>query len=268
MRLLFRISRNIALACGLYHYGKKNIFQLKSLGNSIYFCNFASIMPYMTFNLTFNFLDIIVKGMIVGIICSAPMGPVGVLCVQRTLNKGRWFGFVTGVGATVSDLIYALLTGFGMSFVMELIDNPQNKFFLQIFGSILLFIFGVYCYRTDPRKKIHKGKKNNKGTLTHNFITAFLVTFSNPLIIFLFLATFAQFAFIIPDHPVEMSLGYLSIAAGPLLWWYGLTWLIDKIRAYFTMNAIVIINKIIGTIVMVFSFAIFIGTTFNLYSIY
>lgn len=225
-------------------------------------------MPYMNFNLTFNFLDIIVKGMIVGIICSAPMGPVGVLCVQRTLNKGRWYGFVTGIGATISDLIYAMLTGFGMSFVMELIVNPQNKFFLQIFGSILLFIFGVYCYRTDPRKKIHQGSKKIKGTLTHNLITAFLVTFSNPLIIFLFLATFAQFAFIVPDHPIEMSLGYLSIAAGALLWWYGLTWLIDKIRAYFTMNAIVIINKIIGTIVMVFSFAIFIGTTFNLYSIY
>lgn len=225
-------------------------------------------MPYMPFNLTFNFLDIIVKGMIVGIICSAPMGPVGVLCVQRTLNKGRWYGFVTGIGATLSDLIYALLTGFGMSFVMELIDNPQNKFCLQIFGSILLFIFGVYCFRSDPRKNIYHKSKNQKGTLTHNLITAFIVTISNPLIIFLFLATFAQFAFIIPDHPLEMSLGYLSIAAGALLWWYGLTWLIDKVRAYFTMSAIVIINRIIGTIVMVFSTAIFIGTTFNLYSIY
>ena len=75
-------------------------------------------MHYMTFPLSFNFLDIIVKGMIVGILCSAPMGPVGVLCVQRTLNKGRWHGFVTGLGATLSDFIYALLTGFGMSFVM------------------------------------------------------------------------------------------------------------------------------------------------------
>ena len=58
----------------------------------------------MPFTLPFNFLDIIVKGMIVGIICSAPMGPVGVLCVQRTLSKGRWYGFVTGLGAAASDL--------------------------------------------------------------------------------------------------------------------------------------------------------------------
>ena len=83
------------------------------------------------------------------------------------------------------------------------------------------------------------------------------MTFSNPLIILLFLATFAQFAFIIPEHPVQMSLGYLSIIAGALLWWYGLTWLIDKIREYFSINGIVIINRIIGTIVMVFSFGIY-----------
>ena len=95
-------------------------------------------MTPFAFPLQFNFLDIIIKGMIIGIVCSAPMGPVGILCVQRTLNKGRWFGFVTGLGATLSDIIYALLTGFGMSFAMELIDNPQNKFFLQIFGSVLL----------------------------------------------------------------------------------------------------------------------------------
>lgn len=224
-------------------------------------------MPYIPNFLAFNFLDIIVKGMVIGIICSAPMGPVGVLCVQRTLNKGRWYGFVTGVGAMVSDIIYALLTGFGMSFVMELIDNPQNKFFLQIFGSVLLFIFGVYCFKSDPRKKVHESKKNQKGTLVHNFITAFLVTFSNPLIMFLFMATFAQFAFVIPDHPVEMSLGYISIAAGALLWWWGLTWLIDKLRSIASIEGVMIINRIIGTVVMVFSSAIFIGTAFNLFSI-
>ena len=82
------------------------------------------------------------------------------------------------------------------------------------------------------------------------------------------MATFAQFAFIVPEYPWKMSLGYLSIVGGALLWWYGLTWLIDKVRMYFSMNSIVLINRIIGSIVMVFSFAIFIGTVFNLFSIY
>ncbi len=221
----------------------------------------------MPFHLPFNFLDILVKGLLVGIICSAPMGPVGVLCVQRTLNKGRWYGFVTGMGAALSDLIYAILTGVGMSFVMELIDDPRNRFVMQITGSVLLFLFGLYCFMSDPRKKIRQTVRT-KGTMTYNFVTAFLVTFSNPLIIFLLLAVFAQFAFVVPDHPVEMSLGYLSILSGALLWWYGLTWLVDKVREWFSMDGIVIINRIIGTVVMVFSAVVLIGTLFNLFSLH
>lgn len=225
--------------------------------------NFVSIMSFL-FHI--NILDLILKGMLIGIIASAPMGPVGVLCVQRTINKGRWYGFVTGIGACVSDIIYALITGFGMSFVMDLINNEQNKFFLQIFGSILLFIFGVYCFRSNPTNKIHVS--GNKGSLLHNGITAFLVTISNPLIIFLFMASFAQFAFIIPDHPFEMTIGYISIIGGALLWWWGLTWLIDLIREKFTDMGIIIINRIIGSVVMIFSFVMLIGTIFNLYTFY
>lgn len=206
------------------------------------------------------------KGMLIGIIASAPMGPVGVLCVQRTLNKGRWYGFVTGIGACVSDLIYATITGFGMSFIMDLITESQTKFYLQIFGSILLFIFGLYCFRSNPTKKIHISGK--KGSLAQNAFTAFVVTLSNPLIIFLFMATFAQFAFIVTDHPFEMSLGYLGIVLGAMTWWWGLTWLIDKVRVFFNDAGIVIINRIIGSLVMIFSAVMFIGTVFNLYTFY
>ena len=67
--------------------------------------------------------DILVKGFIIGVVVSAPLGPVGVLCIQRTLNKGRWYGFVTGLGASLSDIAYALLTGYGMSFVSDYICN-------------------------------------------------------------------------------------------------------------------------------------------------
>ena len=203
--------------------------------------------------------------MVIGILVSAPMGPVGILCVQRTLNKGRWYGFVTGVGATASDLIYAMITGFGMSFVMDLINNDRNRFFLQITGSIMLLIFGIFSYRSNPTKNIRKSGKN-KGTLWHNTVTAFLVTFSNPLIIILFMAVFAQLAFIIPDHPLEMIIGYLSIIGGALLWWYGLTWLIDKIRNKFENTGIIIINRVIGCVVILISIIILIGTVFNLFT--
>ena len=202
--------------------------------------------------------------MLIGIIASAPMGPVGVLCVQRTLNKGRRYGFVTGIGAAVSDMIYAAIAGFGMSFVMDILSNQQTRMYLQIAGSVLLFAFGLYTWRSDPTKKIHRSG-NGKGTLWHNGVTAFLVTFSNPLIIFLFLASFAQFAFVMPNHPFEMLVGFMSIVGGALVWWFGLTWLIDKVRGKFDSNGIKLINQIIGAIVMLCSVLMLLGTVTNLY---
>ena len=231
---------------------------------STIFRNFASVMG---FPIQLDILDFIVKGLLIGIFASAPMGPVGVLCIQRTLNKGRWYGFVTGIGAAVSDIIYALFTGLGMSFVMNFISNAQNKFLLQISGSVLLLIFGIYCYRSNPTKNIHKSKKQQKGTLIHNAITAFLVTFSNPLIIFLFIFLFAQFAFVVPNRPFEMTVGYVSIVGGALLWWFGLTWLIDKVRGKFDNNGILLINRVVGCIVVIFSLIMLLGTVFNLYKL-
>ena len=218
----------------------------------------------MPFPIQIDILDFIFKGILIGIIASAPMGPVGILCVQRTLNKGRWFGFITGVGAAISDFIYALIVGLGMSFIMEPLQNPEYQFILQITGSIILLLFGIYCFISNPAKKIHKSG-NAKGTLLHNGLTAFLVTFSNPLIIFLLMATYAQFAFVQPSRPFEMVIGFACIPIGALIWWYGLTWLINKIRGIFDVNGISIINKVIGSMVVLFSLIILIGTIFNLY---
>ncbi len=221
----------------------------------------------MQFPIQIDILDFIFKGILIGIMASAPMGPVGVLCIQRTLNKGRWYGFITGIAASVSDIIYALFTGFGMSFVMNFINNERNRFLLQISGSILLLIFGIYCYRSNPTKKLHKSVKKSKGTLLHNGFTAFLVTLSNPLIIFLFIFLFAQFAFVVPNRPIEMSVGYVSILLGAILWWFGLTWLIDTVRGKFDDKGILIINKIVGCIVIIFSVIMLFGTIFNLYKL-
>ena len=78
----------------------------------------------MQFPIQIDILDFIFKGLLIGIISSAPMGPVGILCIQRTLNKGRWYGFVTGIGAAISDTIYALIVGLGMSFNYETVTEP------------------------------------------------------------------------------------------------------------------------------------------------
>ena len=203
-------------------------------------------------------LNIIWKGLLVGIVASAPMGPVGVLCIQRTLNKGRWYGFVTGCGAALSDIIYALLTGLGMSFLFDYLS--QNVFYLQLFGSALLFFFGLYLFRSNPLHSL-RPPSGKKGTYLHNFVTAFLVTLSNPLIIFLFIGLFARFAFVEPGELVSETLtGYLSIVAGALLWWFCITWFVDKVRNRFNLHGILYLNRIIGGIVMAVSVLGFIFT--------
>ena len=200
-----------------------------------------------------NTLELVIKGLIVGILASAPMGPVGVLTIQRTLNKGRWYGMVTGLGAAVSDIIYAAISLLGMSFVMEIIENPRNMFWFKVIGGILLMFFGIYTYLSNPTNNLRPANPN-KGSLWHNGFTGFLVTFSNPLIILLFIALMARFEFVVPEHYWEQGLGYVAIFAGALLWWFGLTYIIDKVRTKFQVSTICLINRIIGSIVIVAGF--------------
>lgn len=200
------------------------------------------------FQIEVTIIDLLVKGFIIGIVVSAPMGPVGVLCVQRTLNKGRWYGFITGLGASLSDIIYALLTGYGMSFIFDFIN--KNIFYLQLLGSVMLLAFGIYTYRSNPVQSI-RPVSHNKGTYFHNFITAFLVTLSNPLIIFLFIGLFARFTFVLSGIPVGQQVtGYASIFLGALTWWFGITYFVNKVRTRFNVRGIWMINRIIGIVVM------------------
>ena len=194
------------------------------------------------------------------------MGPVGILCIQRTIQKGRTYGIVTGAGAALSDIIYALITGFGMSFVMEIIDNEQNIFWMKLIGSIMLFSFGIYMFRTDPRKCLRPSMKK-RGTLFHNFTTALLVTLSNPLIIFLFIALFNMLTFVIPGNLFGQCVGYLSIVAGAMIWWLGLTYIINKMKSSFGLRGIMRLNRSIGVIVLIASF-IYAGMTLANLSLY
>ncbi|MBR2359829.1 MAG: LysE family translocator [Bacteroidaceae bacterium] len=198
-------------------------------------------------------LDVLIKGFIVGVVVSAPMGPVGVLCIQRTLNKGRWYGFVTGLGAALSDIIYALITGYGMSFVVEFIENPQTLYYSQLIGSVMLFCFGVYTFRSNPAQNI-RPISANKGSLVRNFVTAFFVTLSNPFIILLFIGLFARFSFVLPERFFyEQSIGYLAIVGGAITWWFLITYLVNKLRTRFDLRGIWILNRIIGVVVMIAS---------------
>ncbi len=136
-------------------------------------------------------------------------------------------GFVTGVGAACSDIVYALFTGLGMSFVMDFVSN-SDRVLSSDFASLMLLVFGnPHRFKSDPMKNMTKSRAT-AGTLMHNGITAFLVTLSNPLIVFLFMATFAQLLFCRTGYAGRIGVGYLSIVFGALLWWFGLTWLVPN----------------------------------------
>ena len=198
-----------------------------------------------------NALDLAVRGMLVGIVASAPMGPVGVLTVQRTFNKGRWYGFATGLGAAMSDLIYAVMTGLGMSLVMDLMERPTTVFYFKLLGSILLFCFGAYTYYCKPAAP-HKAS-GKRGSLWHNMFTGFAITASNPLIVFLFLALFARVGFVVPDHPIEQAIGYVGVLSGAIVWWLILTTALNKLGSRVDMSTIGLLNRLLGLLVMVAS---------------
>jgi threonine/homoserine/homoserine lactone efflux protein len=196
-------------------------------------------------------LEIVIKGMIIGIVASAPMGPVGVLCIQRTLNKGRAYGLVTGTGAALSDILYALLTGYGLSFIYDIISNQATLFWLQIIGASIMFVFGLHTFRTNPMKNT-RNVSHNKSSLLQNGVTGFFITLSNPTIILLFLGLFTPLNFMLPEQPFFMQcIGYMSIFGGALLWWFFITYAVSKLRVHFDVRGIRIINRVIGAVVMV-----------------
>lgn len=195
-------------------------------------------------------LYILPRGLAIGALISAPMGPIGMLIVQRTLSKGRWPALFTGVGAALSDLIYCLLTGLGLSFVTDFIERQQV--WLQLAGGIVLAIFAVYLFRKNPTralKSVAGGPPTNYWT---DFVTGFLLTFSNPLILFFIVGLFARFCIILPDYGLHHYIfAYVCIFGGALLWWYAVTWGVNRLRRRFNVRSLWVVNRIIAAVLFV-----------------
>ena len=204
--------------------------------------------------------DIAYKGILIGVLVSAPMGPIGLMCVQRTLNKGRWHGFFSGVGAVFSDLFYAAITCLGMGIVISFVET--NKSIIQIIGSILLLGFGIYTFQSNPSKSLQKPKENTS-TYSQDAATAFLLTLSNPLIIFFYIALFARFNFIDANETLySIIIGLISIVAGALAWWLAVAFLVGKLRTVINIRGLWIMNKVVGAVIM--SLAL-IGIIYSIY---
>lgn len=187
----------------------------------------------------------------IGVILSAPMGPIGILCVQRTLNKGREAGWWTGLGAAISDLLYCLLTGMGMSFVNKVIESNQAP--IQIIGSAILLVFGFFLIKRNPATEI-KDTSDKKENHYQEMGTGFLLTLSNPLIVFLIIPLFAHFGFPSTDMPWPLIIvGYGVILLGAIVWWTLITYLVNAVRSHFNIRSMWVINIVIGVIILILS---------------
>ena len=200
-------------------------------------------------------INTFITGMIIGVLVSAPTGPLGILCIQRTLHKGRLNGIVTGLGATTSDLVYAVLVGFSMNFVIDFVE--QYRFVIQIVGSIILFFFGYKIFTKETEKSIDDEKIGTTNiNLLSTYTSAFGLCFSNPIIIFLFIALFARFNFFSSKSNVyQVLLALSSIFVGALSWWVTLTMIVGSLRKKFKKRGLRILNFITGGVLIVLSIA-------------
>lgn len=187
---------------------------------------------------------IMLRGLAIGILISAPMGPIGMFVIQRTLSKGRWPAFFSGVGAALSDLAYCLLAGLGLSFVTDFIEQHQSL--LQVIGGVVLAAFGVYLFRKNPTRSL-KPAVVGANNFWRDIVTGFALTFSNPLILFFIIGLFARFNFILPEYKTfHFVLAYTSIFLGALIWWYVVTLFVNAVRSRFNVRSLWMVNRIIG----------------------
>jgi threonine/homoserine/homoserine lactone efflux protein len=194
-------------------------------------------------------LESLLKGYIIGLMVSIPLGPMGIMVIQRSLGKGRASGFVSGLGAASADVLFSLIAVLGVGFVIDFIEN--HRFVFQIAGSLFILFIGAKLFYSDPVKQYRrsKGKRSN---LWSDFITVFLMTLSNPIAIFIFIALFAGIHLVGEDHFYLTSfLVLLGVLAGATSWWFLISWLVSHYRQRFRLKRLWWLNKITGLIIFI-----------------
>ncbi len=207
---------------------------------------------------------LITKALLIGFLISVPVGPIAVLCIQRTLNRGKYHGLVTGLGAATSDLVYAILAAFGFSFVIGIIE--KNQFTIELIGAGIILLFGIYLFNSNPVKNLTSANGKKKESYVQDFFTAFGLTITNPLILFLFIALFARFNFIDPNTSWwQLIVGFFFIFLGAGLWWSLLTAIVNLFRSTINLRGLHLLNKITGTILMILAVG---GAVLSIYKLY
>jgi threonine/homoserine/homoserine lactone efflux protein len=187
-----------------------------------------------------NDLELLVKGVLAGLAISVPVGPVNVLCISRTLAKGRLAGLISGMGAATGDTLYGAIAGFSISFVIRFLI--REEFWIRLCGGALLIAIGIRYYFKKPQSL----RKESQQSAHSEYITAFLLNLTNPTTVLSFLAILAALG--TGQHralgPTLLLIG--GIFAGSMLWWIVLAVATGHFRDRFNDNAVLWMNRIAG----------------------
>ena len=193
-------------------------------------------------------MELFLKGLVLGFSIAAPVGPIGILCIRRTLQFGRLSGFFSGLGAAVADAIYAVMAAFGLSYITHLLIEEQ--FWLRLIGGIFLIYLGWKTFKAES----HIEAKNvTHTTLLNDFVSTFFLTITNPLTILSFVAVFAGLGLssLSGDYFHSLVL-VLGVFLGSAFWWLLLSEGVTFFRTNVSEKMMRWINRIAGGIILGF----------------
>ncbi len=192
-------------------------------------------------------LGLPIRGVAAGFLIAAPVGPVNVLCIQRSLQKGWRSGVLSGLGAALVDTLYGAIAGFSISLVIQFLIREQT--WIRLIGGILLIAIGIVYYNKPPLSIKSEKKENSDGS---DLISTFLLTATNPTTILSFLAVLAMLGLGVNRPLWETSLLVGGIFLGSMIWWVVLAGGAHFLRDKVTDGAIRWLNRIGGIAIAAF----------------
>ncbi len=191
-------------------------------------------------------MPIYLRGFIIGISIAAPVGPIGILCIRRTLAEGKFSGLISGLGAASADAIYGIIAGFGLTFISSFLVSQQT--WLGLFGGLFLCYLGLRTWLTKPSGE--SAKSTQRG-LWGNYLSIFILTLTNPMTILSFVAIFAGLGLAQNDGNYSAALLLvLGVFSGSATWWLLLSFGVGLFRERVTPQWMVWINRISGGIIL------------------
>ena len=197
-------------------------------------------------------LNFFIRGLIIGFSIAAPVGPIGVLCVQRTLNRGSLVGFISGLGAATADGCYGLLAAFGLTAALSILTEHGTWF--SLIGGIYLCFLGIKAFRSEPQNRAENGKVVG---IFQAYLSTFFLTITNPMTILSFAAIFAGLGLGMDSGDYgSAAMLVLGVFLGSALWWFLLSGGAGLFRNKFETRHLRWINRVSGLII--FGFGCFI----------